>query len=241
MDQVLNLRNWLTELFPDTQSFRNHSQLACQDLLTLNPDHLYDNEYGKNLLRFYCFEAAIDFFEIICARFPPSLLPYIFLDAKNIRSKTHLFQLLDQPGLEFIQVGLKNSSFNPIHAMGWETHSFINGYLGKELLLYKKPNLASSIGIIVPLKKIFDPDKLKKIDHFIEGIESKEPVRLISERNIAVDWQGLDTLIVFEVEQSSKRKLEGFIAAGGTVCYVERPIGLSEEKQYLNMKKKEGL
>ncbi len=239
IDQVLNFRGWISEYFEDHHAFTNLIGLPCQNLLTVDPKDLYALENGKNLLRFYCMRAALDYFSMLSSRFETSLLPYLLLDCSTLHSPAHVFQLLDHQDLEFIQLVVKNLPFEAGHAMGWESKAFANGYIGKEFKEYQAPHIEPRVGIVIPTKFLINHKDILKYDDVICEMEEFHSVKLISERNITIDWQGLDELVVLDVEPDSKRKLEGFIAAGGKVI-TEKKLFLSEEMSYQNyLKSKE--
>ncbi|MCH9631789.1 MAG: hypothetical protein S4CHLAM6_01070 [Chlamydiae bacterium] len=236
MDQVLNFRGWLSERFKDHHAFINEIGIQCSSLLSIDPKELSKNENGKNLVRFYCMQAAVDYFTLLTTRFEADSLPFVLLDTSMIDSPTHAFQLLDFEDFEFIQAALKGAPFESSKAIAWESKPFINGYIGKEYKAYQKPKIEPKIGIVIPSRALFDVKEIHFYDEIIKKIESRESIKLISEKNITIDWQGLEVLIAIDIESDSKRKLEGFIAAGGQV-YTKNNLGLSQElplTNYLN-------
>ncbi len=236
MDQVLNFRGWLTDHFKDHHALINQTGFQCDSLLSIDPVELYKNKNGRNLVRFYCMRAAVDYFTLLSTRFETDLLPFVLLDTTMIDSPTHIFQLLDHEDFEFIQIALKKAPFESSQAIAWESKPFVNGYIGKDYKAYQRPEIECKVGIVIPSQLLFDAKEIDVYDKVIKEIESHESVKLISERNITIDWQGLEKLIAIDVEPDSKRKLEGFIAAGGQVV-TKTKLGLSEEfslTNYLN-------
>lgn len=235
-DQILNLQNEITSLFKDENALHNKIGIPCKDLMEITPKELDQTEYGRNILRFICLDSALDYLEILAARFPDSLLPYVLLDAKPISSKFHLAQLLDHEAFDFVQLGLKQAPIHVAHAIGWETSGYPNGFIGTGSYSLKETHADSSVGVVVPQKKVYDPEKLKQYDKALDWLTAKEQLRYISERNLTMDWSGLDTLLVFEGNEFLNRKLEGFIAAGGTVVGLQQKLGLSQEITYKEFK-----
>ncbi len=236
-DQTANLRNQLLELYPDAHALHNESGLPVKELLEVEPKDLLQNEYGENLLRFLCLAQALDYFEILSARFPSDLLPYVLFDASAIQSRLHCYQLLDHEAFDFIQIGLKNAPFQFPHAIGWKSAGYPNGFIGDHPVSYPPSNSFSSLGICVPSRRLLDPAVISRYEKILDFLEPIENTRYLSERNLTLDWEALDTLIVFEVEDLTKRKLEGFIAAGGEIIFVEKKIGLSKETPFSDYKK----
>ena len=229
VEQVINFRSWLIEEFETTEVFSDKINEPLRDFMDVDPIALSNNPFGENLLRFYCMRAALDYFEILNANFPSELLPYILFDAQQIKSPTHLFQLLDYEELEFMQLGLKNFPYNPMHAIGWESSAYSNGYIGKKYIDPKEKLVEASTALLIPLEKIYDPDRLKKIDELYSKLSQNEEVLLISERTLTMDWQGIDKLIVTTIDESTLRKLQGFVAAGGEVICAVKSVGLDKE------------
>lgn len=236
-DQVLNLRNELTSYFKDGHALSNVMGVPFKELLEIEPSDLLKSPFGQNFLRFFCLNSALDYLEILSARFPDSLLPYLLLDAKNISSILHCAQLLDHESFDFIQLGLKNSPIHLPHVLGWESSGYPNGFIGSHPYSVEEVGALSSYGVVIPQNKIYDPKKLDNYDESLSWILDREKLRFISERNLTIDWSGLDTLFVFEIQEITLRKLEGFIAAGGTVVSLNQNLGLSEEVPFSLFKK----
>lgn len=227
-DQIASLRDSLTSDFSDAQSFHNKSNLTLKTLLDAHPKELKGNTFGENYLRHLCLKAALDYFEILSARFPSDLLPYVCFDASHITSITHQMQLLDQEPFEFIQLAIKGTKVHFPSAIGWESHAYPNGFIGKEAWEHKMGPMEPNFGILIPENKIYDPQVLKAYDQVIDELLLNKQVKFLFERSLAVDWEGLDYLLIFECEDLTKRKLEGFIAAGGEVI-TYHDLGLSKE------------
>ncbi len=73
-----------------------------------------------------------------------------------------------------------------------------------------------SIGICMPSFSMADPSKLAP---YRQILEDHPDAKLIPEDQLIAAWHGLDTLYVHSdaISPSGKRKIQGFIAAGGTV------------------------
>lgn len=229
VDQVLNFRGWLSEQFVSNHAFINQTGIACSDLLSIDPHDLTKHVSGKNLLRFYCMSAAIDYISMFTSRFDSDLLPYVLFDSALVKSPTHVFQLVDHEDLDVVQLALRSCPFESWHAVGWETKPFINGYIGKTYKSYQELQMMPTLGIVIPSKAIYDESRIGDYDKIIKEVEGHKSYKLIGERNITIDWQGLEEIIVLDIEKDSKRKLEGFIAAGGVVITEHGSLNLSKE------------
>ncbi len=69
-----------------------------------------------------------------------------------------------------------------------------------------------SLGVCFPEE--WDGTVLREIDAFLEGRPAMRPV---FEATLTEQWDGLDVLYVGRISEKGQRKLNGFIAAGGTV------------------------
>ena len=79
------------------------------------------------------------------------------------------------------------------------------------------------LGIYLPKDPMIDASVLAQLDRLIASLISEQtPFRIISEEKLTEQWDGLDRLIVPEkaISTQGKRKLLGFIAAGGTVTKI---------------------
>lgn len=237
-EQTLMLRNKFLEWFSDAQAFHNLSGLPCKSLSNVVPDNLIHSEYGQNLLRFFCMEQAVDYFEVLVSQFPSVLLPYVLFNAGHIKSRLHIYQLLDHEGFDFIQIGVKKSPICIPHALSWGCGGYPNGFISDTFLPYQRPAASPALGIVVPSKRICDPKEIAFYETIFDLIESKDSVRYLSERHLAVNWEGLDVLFILEVDEWTKRKLEGFCAAGGEIVYLKDPVGITQEIAFKEYKKK---
>lgn len=89
---------------------------------------------------------------------------------------------------------------------------------------------APRLGIVLP--------SLDKILHFEQLIQQLHlqsiPFKVIPELLITQEWDGLDYLLIFSdsISFQGKRKLNGFLAAGGSIITVGNLLGCAEEIAY---------
>ena len=96
----------------------------------------------------------------------------------------------------------------------------------EHLILKNHKIIPSSTAIYLPNDSLIDPAFLQKLDHLLPKLTS---FRIIPEEKLTEQWDGLDLLLVDpdKISIQGKRKLLGFIAAGGTVETFDRePIPL---------------
>lgn len=81
-----------------------------------------------------------------------------------------------------------------------------------------KTDEEKSVGICMPSFSMVDPTYLTPYRKLLEDIRD---CKLIPEDQLIAAWHGLDTLYVHSnaISSSGQRKMQGFIAAGGTVNY----------------------
>lgn len=74
------------------------------------------------------------------------------------------------------------------------------------------------VGICMPSFSMADPSYLTPYRNLLQEIQD---CKLIPEDQLIAAWHGLDTLYVHKqaISSSGQRKIQGFIAAGGTVIY----------------------
>lgn len=162
---------------------------------------------------------------------PETVLPFAFIDVTEIRSQSKISQLFSKERFEYLHLALKGAQV-PFSGICWEKGFSAQGWLGCAVNAAKTlPEI--SVGIYLPKDEHIDAILLEQLDRLILELQKKEmPFRIVCEEKLTEQWDGLDQLIVFSSALSiqGKRKLMGFIAAGGTISTVGEPIGLPEEE-----------
>jgi hypothetical protein len=94
----------------------------------------------------------------------------------------------------------------------------------------RKESSPPTLGIYLPNDLMIDSSILAQLDQLFLKI-APTPLRIIPEEKLTEQWDGLDRLLVpgKAVSAQGKRKLLGFIAAGGSVATFGKPLGLPEE------------
>ncbi len=231
-DQLMNLKDWLIDHFKEEASFVNATGLPCHRLSQIDPLILKKSEVGRNILRFYCFGVAIDYFDLLAASFPGEAEPYVLFDTHGISSPTHLFQLLHAEDTDFLRIALKGSAEKYGPYPGWNDQRTSAGYIGSVFKPYRVPTEETVRGVVIPEALLWKPEQLRPYDELIERLQRIGPVRPVSEKKMTTEWGGLEDLFVLSIQETGKRKLEGFIAAGGRVISPEGHLGLTEEMSF---------
>ncbi len=163
----------------------------------------------------YCVQMLSEYLHRLISFLPDSLLPFALIDATAIHSPAKIAQLFSKARFEHIQIALKGSPWM-FPGLSWETGQGCQGYLGTI-----PPSVSaqppSSLGIYLPNDTHIDSTWIQKFDQAISELTT--PCRIIPEEKLTEQWDGLDKLLVDsqKISARGKRKLLGFMAAGGSV------------------------
>lgn len=185
---------------------------------------------GKQLIRLFCRDVAVEYLSLLAARLPDTLTTYLFLDASSFAgSLTDEMQYMNPERFDRFHLAVRNPRL-PIESLGWgaPTPSGYSGIVPNIL----PGSIPSKIGICVPPMD-FDPK-----NHY-EGFEEALvelrrlalPFKLIAEDRLTSQWDGLDEVLYSPngLSTQGRRKLQGFCAAGGTAVSIGELTGFSEE------------
>ncbi len=163
----------------------------------------------------YCRNAIADYLDMLTINMPDRLQLFILIDGTDIEHPADLLQMAALDRFERFQIALQGSiTASPYFS--WRNDLMQLGYIGKNL-----PQQTSSmckIGIC-PLPKEYMGVE-EEFNTIFSDLNSKNiPYKIISENRLTIEWDGLDYLIYSSkgITAQGKRKLNGFIAAGGTV------------------------
>lgn len=196
-----NLQEWVEERFSTIEIFRDETGITKTNFDQITPDLLSTTEQGKFIKSLFCRDVAFDYLQMLKANLP---------DAMPLSIK-----LEDKGNLNPLQVALltHREVYEPFHLSSELNH---------------KPKIAvclpSSKKVILSSYSVLN-EALKFL------IEKNEPYRLIPESMLISEWDLVDYLFVLPhlLESQGKRKLQGFVAAGGTVVTLGDAIGLDTE------------
>lgn len=164
-----------------------------------------DSSYSCYTL--YSIQMLSEYLHRLISFLPDTILPFAFIDATTIASPAKAAQLFSKARFEHLHLALKGAK-SPFPGLCWETG---------------QPFLASSppIAIYLPDDALIDPAFLQKLDNLLPHLTD---FRWIPEEKLTEQWDGLDLLLVDpdKISLQGKRKLLGFIAAGGAVESFER-------------------
>jgi hypothetical protein len=187
----------------------------------------------NDLINHYFRDVAVEYILLLVTHLPLSITPLVLVDAQNSKNPLTFAQLTAKDRFERIQLAIKN----PLFAQGymvWEEGSDFGGYIGRTLPP-KHTQQASNIGLLIPSYDIVNPVNSHDIDKALEFLLSQNKnFKIISEELLTNEWDGLDALIVSPatISSNSKRKLQGFFAAGGKLVSLGLPLGFIESEPF---------
>jgi len=158
----------------------------------------------------YCAQMLSEYLHRLISFLPDSLLPFAFLDVTDILSPAKTVQLLSKTRFEHLQLAVKGTKF-PFSGLCWND--------GQPVSIQTTPS--PPLGIYLPDDSHIDPLFLEQLDQFIP---TQNSFRIIPEEKLTEQWDGLDLLFIDPriISPQGRRKLLGFIAAGGTIETLER-------------------
>ena len=186
---------------------------------TLNfPKDLWEPKGDYTL---YCTQLLSEYLHRLICCLPDKVLPLSLIDVSATASPARVAQLLSQERFEHLHLALKGAKV-PFSGLCWggEGHPG-QGWIGQREQQRGKIICPPSTGVYLPADAHLDGALLEKLDRLFVELERKQtPFRIVSETKLTEQWDGLDELIVPAggVSVQGKRKLLGFVAAGGSVC-----------------------
>lgn len=200
-DLTLNLQEWILERFSTIESFHDETGIPIKSFEEINPDLLATTNPGKFIKSCFCRDVAFDYLQMLKANLPDAMPLSIKLEHNG--------------GLNPLQIALltHREVYEPFHLSSEINH---------------KPNIA----VCLPSSKKVILSQYAALNDVLEFlIEKKEPYRLIPESMLISEWDLVDYLFVLPhlLDSQGKRKLQGFVAAGGTVVTLGDAIGLDNE------------
>ncbi len=157
-------------------------------------------EESAHLKRLFCADSFAYYFQMLSHSLPDELPIYLLLDASHTGTVAEKHQLLSSTRFEHFQVATRALPFT-------------NGLIWSENdTFYPSEKVPHALCL---------PDKCptevlqEKMDQI------SQPYRVIPEARLTEDWEGVDTLHVLNnyLSEQGKRKLKGFVAAGGQIKY----------------------
>lgn len=176
----------------------------------------------------FCAQNLAEYLHRLISFLPDAVLSFAMIDVSSLGSTALTAQLFSKERFEHTHLILKGARY-PFCGIVWEDGAMAQGWMG--CIEPKKHSIApSAVGIYLPKDPMIDASILKQLDQLMDSMPM--PFRVISEEKLTEEWDGLDKLIVLSkaISVQGKRKLLGFIAAGGIVASLGEPLGIPEEE-----------
>jgi hypothetical protein len=157
---------------------------------------------------------------------PDALLPFALIDIQQIESMAKGAQLLSKVRFEYVNLAIKGAKA-PFSGICWETGYYGQGWLANAPRMAPLLTARPAVGVYFPDDEWMSRAVIEQLDSLMEDLKRKKvDFRIVAEERLADLWDGLDTLIVppSAISVSGKRKLQGFIAAGGIVEEITIPF-----------------
>lgn len=184
--------------------------------------------FGEEILRrLFCSDAAAEYLKLLASRISDRLPLFLLFDVSAIQDVCIKVRLLAKERYSRFHLGVKDRQDEGTrmpHFRGeiaWE---------GISIKTIDKPR--SEVGFCLPCLSAGRPFLTEALQEVLKELCRQNVMfRVIPEGDLAVEWDGLDYLIVDTQtgESPFKRKLQGFCAAGGTVVCIGPSLGLPHE------------
>jgi hypothetical protein len=155
----------------------------------------------------YCVQMWVEYLHRLLSFLPETVLPFALIDATQIVSMAKAAQFFSTARFEHLHLAIKGANI-PFSGISWE-----------EVREAKSP-CAPTLGVLLPSDECLSAPVLESLQGLLCDLTSKKmPFRIIPEEKLTEQWDGLDELFAISQALSAqgKRKLLGFIAAGGKV------------------------
>lgn len=193
-----------------------------------------EDKPNEDAYSLFCAQNLADYLHRLISFLPDTLLAFAIVDVSMIQSSAKIAQLFSNMRFEHSHLILRGASFPFCGIVGsdsqWdEPKGMIHGWLGAAPLERPRETVSAPLAIFLPQDALIDTSVLQEIDQLIDFLgKARKPFRIISEEKLTQQWDGLDHIIVIPrtISLPGKRKLQGFIAAGGTVVTPDSLVDL---------------
>jgi hypothetical protein len=213
-------------------------KIGKESFMELTFRELNAQKEGKRLLHLFCRETLIEYIELLAARLPETLTPYIFLNATPLATMpVPQLEALHPELFKRIQIVVKGHTL-PLSVVGWQSKATIKGYSG---CISVQPLLTQDIkvGVSLPSLLIYESLPYEEIIGAISLLQEKKiPLVLIPESQLTSNWDGLDYVIYSPsgLSAQGKRALRGFCAAGGAIIPTDSKLDTIFTSQIISSK-----
>lgn len=184
------------------------------------------------LPQYYASKVCINAIVQLAKTLSDTLEPFVLLDASSV-DPSLCYQALSKEHFVHIQVAMKAKPYI-VRDFDWQESWGLDGFIGDNIAdnMDKKNSYSPRIAVVFPKSDIIEKERLNSLQGICSTLLKKNiPFLAIAESRLTADWDGLDTLVVDKNHLSSqgKRKLMGFLAAGGLHISLNGSLGLKSE------------
>lgn len=168
------------------------------------PLHVWESRFQEWLqssssadYRLFSAQILSEYLHRLLSFLPDEAIPLAFIDVADVSSSAALAQLLSRERFE--------------HLMAVPCKDGVPQFPVKE---------ECSVGVCLPMDSHIDFSVLQQLDQLFLDLEVEgKPWRIVCEAKLTEEWDGLDEIhtLTGSVSVQGKRKLSGFMAAGGIV------------------------
>ncbi|MEM7175308.1 MAG: hypothetical protein AAF443_05225 [Chlamydiota bacterium] len=161
-----------------------------------------------------------NYLQQLAAIFPDEAPLFACFDPGQITSPTDIARLIAPDYFPYLYIGLTTSRY-PLGIL----HRRGDNWVGRPL---QRP----SLGVVLPSEEQLSSAHVSAIDQVIDRLQtSATSYRIVYESQMSEQWDELDSLILFAatLSEQGKRKVRGFVAAGGMAVVVGKSLGVVKE------------
>ncbi|MFA6915305.1 MAG: hypothetical protein WC222_02830 [Parachlamydiales bacterium] len=199
----------------------------------VDPAHDLNDYY---LLHHYACKILNDFIEILTSGVSQRLEWFVQIDGSGFVDEVEFYHLANAARFENLHVFWKCPQPEILADLVWDAGIPLQGYCAESKLDLRYQNSIIT-GWCLPPAGMIGPQELQHQKSVVEALKKANiSYRPIPDERIALNWQGLDTIIAIShhISPQGKRQLAGFCAAGGLVVTVGEPLGLPNEETFAN-------
>jgi hypothetical protein len=177
----------------------------------------------------YCTQLLSEYLHRLASFLPESIQPFALIDVRSICSPGRMAQLFSKERFEHVHLALKGATC-PFSGICWEEGRYGQGYMGQggsiPKVIQKLYALdKAAVGLYLPQDPFLDASLLDAFDRLIIELDKNQiPFRIIPEEKLTEQWDEVDQLFIPSsgISAQGKRKLLGFVAAGGSVMTFDK-------------------
>lgn len=239
-EQINNLQEWTKLQFGSLESLESELGINSVSFDLLTNLTFESSDLGKKILKYFCRDAITEYLNLLGTGVTNLLPLFVVLDATEIHEPFLVAQLLAKDYFQRFHLGVKIGLKNQVLGgeLAFDSPALEKGMIGRLIDAEQRIERAK-IGLCMPKMLSCVPSLISKLSRALQFLVVKNTqFRVISEVELASEWDGLDYLIVDadKVDFQFKRKLQGFCAAGGTVVTVGKDLSLPQEVSFEDFK-----